>query len=160
VLRLLGHGLRVNFQIETADGLVLCPSDPNDSNFMIDDKGNLWAIDFGRTCFLPASFVSYSLTMSSDVFVQSVAPRVTYPRSANLPAMTALQLRLSWSFLTTTHWVSNRGSIQSRRAALLAQPSHRCYRHAASVWLYRERRRAADFVGGVRTCTAISVCHE
>lgn len=87
MLRLSGNGLRVNFQIEIADGLVLCPSDPDDSNFMIDDEGNLWAIDFGRTCFLPSSFVSYSLTSSSDVFVQSVARRVNYPRSANLQAM-------------------------------------------------------------------------
>jgi hypothetical protein len=89
VLRRIGNGLRVNFQIETADGLVLCPSDPNDSNFMIDDEGKLWAIDFGRTCFLPSSFVSYSLTMSSDAFVQSVARRVEYVQSANLPGMSA-----------------------------------------------------------------------
>ena len=84
-----GNGLRVNFQIEAADGLVLCPSDPNDSNFIIDDEGNLWVIDFGRTCFLPPSFVSYSLTSSSDVFVQKVARRLNYPRSANLQAMYA-----------------------------------------------------------------------
>jgi hypothetical protein len=89
VLRLSGNSLRVNFQIESVDGLVLCPSDPNDSNFMIDDEGNLWAIDFGRTCFPPPSFVSYSLTSSSDVFVQSVARRVNYPLSANLRAMYA-----------------------------------------------------------------------
>jgi hypothetical protein len=56
---------------------------------MIDDEGNLWAIDFGRTCFPPPSFVSYSLTSSSDVFVQSVARRVNYPLSANLRAMYA-----------------------------------------------------------------------
>jgi hypothetical protein len=87
VLRLPGNGLRVNFQMETADGLVLCPSDPND--FMIDDEGNLWVIDFGRTCFLPSSFVSYSLTMTSDAFVYSVARHVNYPRSANLAAMRA-----------------------------------------------------------------------
>jgi hypothetical protein len=87
VLRPLGNGLRVSFQAETTDGLVLCPSDPNDSNFMIDDEGRLWAIDFGRTCFLPSSFVSYSLTMSSNAFVQCVARRVNYPLSANLPAM-------------------------------------------------------------------------
>jgi len=87
VLRPFGNTLRVNFQLETVDDLVLCPSDPNDSNFMIDDKGKLWAIDFGRTCFLPPSFVPYSLTTSSDVFVQCVARRVNYPLSANLLAM-------------------------------------------------------------------------
>jgi len=94
VLRLLGNGLHVSFQTETADGLVLCPSDPNDSNFMIDQESKLWAIDFGRTCFLPSSFVSYSLTMSSDVFVQSVARRLNYPLSANLRAMRAASGRL------------------------------------------------------------------
>ena len=94
VLRPLGNDLHVNFQIETADGLVLCPSDPHDSNFMIDDEGKLWAIDFGRTCFLPSSFMSYSLMTSSNVFVQSVAHRVNYPLSANLRAMSAASGRL------------------------------------------------------------------
>ena len=87
VLRTFGNSLRVNFQTETVDGLVLCLSDPNDSNFMIDDDGKLWAIDFGRTCFLPSSFISYSLTMSSDVFVKCIAHQVNYPLSANLRAM-------------------------------------------------------------------------
>ena len=54
---------------------------------MIDSENKLWAIDFGRTCFLPSSFVSYSLTMSSDIFVQSVAHFLSYPQSANLVAM-------------------------------------------------------------------------
>jgi len=94
-LRISGYGDRVNFQIETADGLVLCPSDPNDSNFMIDDEGNLWVIDFGRTCFLPSSFVSYSLTMTSDIFVLTVARRVNYPRSANLTPMLAASGRMT-----------------------------------------------------------------
>ena len=61
---------------------------------MIDRKGKLWAIDFGRTCFLPSSFVFYSLTMSSDVFVKSVARFLNYPRSANLAAMSAASGRL------------------------------------------------------------------
>lgn len=95
VLRPLGNrNLRVDFRNETLDGLVLCLSDPNASNFMIDDTGKLWAIDFGRTCFLPPSFVSYSLTTSSDVFVQRVARRVNYPLSANLRAMSIASGRL------------------------------------------------------------------
>ena len=40
VLLLLGN---VDLQIETAEGLVFCPSDPNDSDFMIDNEGKLWA---------------------------------------------------------------------------------------------------------------------
>ena len=94
VLRRSGTGLRVDFQTETADGLVLCLSDPNDSNFMIDDEGKLWAIDFGRTCFLPPSFMSYSLRWSSDVFVRHVARHVNFPRSTNLEAMTEAAGRL------------------------------------------------------------------
>jgi hypothetical protein len=90
VLRPLGDD-RVDFQ---TDDMVLCPSDPNDCNFMIDREGKLWAIDFGRTCFLPSSFVSYSLTMSSDVFVGRVARFLKYPRSANLVAMSAASGRL------------------------------------------------------------------
>ena len=89
MLRILGRDLRVDFQTETADGLVLCPSDLNASNFMIDNEEKLWAIDFGRTCFLPASFMSYSLASSSDVFMQSIARRINYPRSTNLRAMSA-----------------------------------------------------------------------
>ncbi|PIL29040.1 hypothetical protein GSI_09088 [Ganoderma sinense ZZ0214-1] len=94
VLRLAGTHLRVDFQNETADGLVLCPSDPNSANFIVDNEGHLWAIDFGRTPFLPPSFVSYSLTSSSDSFVQSVARYIAYPPSANLVAMRAAAGRL------------------------------------------------------------------
>lgn len=95
VLRLSeDNSLHVDFQTETANGLVLCPSDPNDSNFIIDNDGYLWAIDFGRTSFLPPSFVSYSLTNSADRFVQSIARRVTHPPSTNLPAMRAASGRL------------------------------------------------------------------
>ncbi|KAI5982254.1 hypothetical protein EDD15DRAFT_155476 [Pisolithus albus] len=49
VLRIQGQGLRVDFQTETANGLILCPSDLNASNFIIDDEEKTWAIDFGRT---------------------------------------------------------------------------------------------------------------
>ncbi|KAI0040781.1 hypothetical protein FA95DRAFT_1502339 [Auriscalpium vulgare] len=49
----------------------------------------LWAVDFGRTCFLPSSFVSYALMTSPNVFVQRVARCVNYPKSANLHAMDA-----------------------------------------------------------------------
>lgn len=87
VFRLLGLGLKVNFRTETANGLVLCPSDLHDTNFMVDIMGNLWAIDFGRTCFLPPSFVSYSLIQSLEVFGRRVARVVNYPRSANFQAM-------------------------------------------------------------------------
>ena len=86
--------LRVDLQTESADGLVLCPSDPNDCNFMIDDEGNLWVIDFGRTCFLPPSFMSFSLTTSFNAFVRIIARRLNYPPSPNLKAMSVASGRL------------------------------------------------------------------
>ncbi|KAF9485761.1 hypothetical protein BDN70DRAFT_870631 [Pholiota conissans] len=95
VLRSIGIDLRVNFKSETEDGLVLCLADPNDSNFMIDDKeGKMWAIDFGHACFLPPSFVSYSLTRTSRVFIQRLARRVNYPPSDNVRAMSIASGRL------------------------------------------------------------------
>ncbi|KAI5992973.1 hypothetical protein EDD15DRAFT_2367773 [Pisolithus albus] len=89
VLRIQGQGFRVDFQTETANGLVLCPSDLRPSNFIIDDEERVWAIDFDSTCFLPPSFMSFSLTKSPDVFTQCVARRLQYPLSANLVAMYA-----------------------------------------------------------------------
>lgn len=70
VLHLSGYNLCVHFQNEIANGLVLCPSDPNDTNFMTNNDENLWAIDFGLTNFLPPSFVNYSLSSSSNSFVK------------------------------------------------------------------------------------------
>lgn len=75
------------------NGLVLCLSDPNDSNFIVDDEGKLWVIDFGRTCFLPPSFVSYSLSTTSDVFVCKLAQIINYPQSANLGGLDIVSRR-------------------------------------------------------------------
>ena len=89
MLRLSGVGcdVHVNFKTETTDGLVLCPSNPSDSNFIIDNEGSVWAINFGHMCFLPPSFISYLLTMSRNVFADSIACCVNYPQSANFEAM-------------------------------------------------------------------------
>ncbi|KAI9512712.1 hypothetical protein F5148DRAFT_973101, partial [Russula earlei] len=77
----------VNFQSEITDGLVLCPSDLDDTNIMVDNTGTIWAIDFGRTCFLPSSFMDYSSRSSSKPFGQRMAGLVDYPKSDNYPAM-------------------------------------------------------------------------
>ena len=87
MLRLVGIDSRVNFRTEAANGLVLCPSDLDHSNFMVDSMRKIWAIDFGRMCFLPSSFVYYSLKMSSNAFGQHVARLVNYLKSANFSAM-------------------------------------------------------------------------
>jgi hypothetical protein len=79
--------LSVDFSSETAEGLVLCPSDIDPSNFIIDSKGILFAIDFGRTGYMPPSYVSYSLLKSWKLFTRMVASLVQYPKSPNLDAM-------------------------------------------------------------------------
>ncbi|KAH9951159.1 hypothetical protein B0H21DRAFT_818644 [Amylocystis lapponica] len=78
--------LRVDYTGEIAEGLVLCPSDIDPSNFIVDREGKVFAIDFGRTCYMPPSYVSYSLTHWKP-FTKRVASLVKYPESANLYAM-------------------------------------------------------------------------
>ena len=82
------RGLSVDYSSETAEGLVLCPNDIDPSNFIINSEGTVFAIDFGRTSYMPPSFVSY--TFESDLatyFTRLVARRVNYPKTANLLAM-------------------------------------------------------------------------
>jgi hypothetical protein len=80
------QNLKVDLSSETAEGLVLCPSDIDAANFMIDSNGTLFAIDFGRTGYMPPSFVSYAL-QNTKPFTRMVARLVEYPISANLTAM-------------------------------------------------------------------------
>jgi hypothetical protein len=76
----------VDFSNETTDGLVLCPSDIDPSNFIIDSEGTVFAIDFGRTGYMPPSFVAYSL-LSWKPFTQLVARKINYPKFVNLTGM-------------------------------------------------------------------------
>ena len=61
---------------------------------MIDGEGQLWAIGFGHTCFLPLSFVSFSLRLSSNIFVKCIARHLNNPSSENFEAMVAASGRL------------------------------------------------------------------
>lgn len=79
----------VQFGKEAQEDLVLCPSDLNAANFLVDESGRLWVIDFGRTCFMPRSFLSYSLNKSYDPFTRLVQSVVQYPEHPNLKAMVA-----------------------------------------------------------------------
>jgi hypothetical protein len=76
----------VDFSGETAEGLVLCPSNIDPSNFIISSEGTAFAIDFARTGYMPPSFVSYSLAHWKP-FTRMVARLVQYPKSLNLIAM-------------------------------------------------------------------------
>jgi hypothetical protein len=54
---------------------------------MVGATGKLWSIDFGRTCFLPPSFVYYSLKRAPSFFGRCVAYLAKYPESPNYTAM-------------------------------------------------------------------------
>ena len=106
---------RVDFRTEAANGLVLCPSDIDETGFMVDREGKLWSIDFGRTCFLPPSFVTYSLKEPQSYFARCVAYLIKWPDSPNFEGMynaagqfviyggDDLCMRLS---LITFHWMA------------------------------------------------------
>ncbi|KAH8824854.1 hypothetical protein DL96DRAFT_1530672 [Flagelloscypha sp. PMI_526] len=80
--------VRVDFVSETEEeGLLLCLADLDDSNFMVDERNTLWAIDFGCTSYMPRSYVSYSLNMSEKPFTLLLQHYVNFPRSSNLHAM-------------------------------------------------------------------------
>jgi hypothetical protein len=81
------QGLSVDYSSEIAGGLVLCPNDIDPSNFIIDSEGMVFAIDFGRTGYMPPSYVSYSFESDWAKFARLVARLVKYPKSANLLAM-------------------------------------------------------------------------
>jgi len=65
----VSQGLGVDYSGETAEGLVVCPNDIDPSNFIIDWKGTVFAIEFkfGRTGYIPVppSYVSCSLESAS-----------------------------------------------------------------------------------------------
>jgi predicted unusual protein kinase regulating ubiquinone biosynthesis (AarF/ABC1/UbiB family) len=85
--KLASQRLTVDFSSETAaEGLVLCPSDIDASNFIIDNEGTVFAIDFGRTGYMPPSFVAYSLEHWKP-FTRLVAREIKFPKSANLDPM-------------------------------------------------------------------------
>ena len=75
----------------------MCPSDLDDTNFMIDDAGKLWSIDFGHTCFLPPAFVYFSFKRAPRRFGKCVAFLVNYPKSTNYAAM---DIAAGWLVIT------------------------------------------------------------
>src|SRR5258706_14777599 len=79
----------VDFKAEVKlQGMRLCPSDMDKSNFLRDTDGNIVAIDFGATCFLPPSFFSFALQVGGS-YTQLLARVINYPRSAQLNGMLA-----------------------------------------------------------------------
>ncbi|KAF5313761.1 hypothetical protein D9619_013716 [Psilocybe cf. subviscida] len=91
ILALRRLGQTVDFATEVREqGLRLCPSDLDNSNFLLNTNGTIVAIDFGATCFLPPSFFSFALYVSTrSIFHQLLAREIetAYPRSAQLSNM-------------------------------------------------------------------------
>lgn len=85
----------VDFKTEVkAQGMHLCPGDMDKSNFLRDINGNIVAIDFGSTCFLPPSFFSFALLVGGP-YTQLLAGLINYPRSAQLSEM----LTAAWALV-------------------------------------------------------------
>ena len=83
----MGVSQRVSFHDEALNGLRLCPSDINRTNFKKGLQGKIVALDFDATCFLPPSFFAFAMAAAEDRFTRLVAKYVKYPASSNLEAM-------------------------------------------------------------------------
>ncbi|KAF9482340.1 hypothetical protein BDN70DRAFT_853589 [Pholiota conissans] len=87
ILAFVGRPLRVDFEPEVAEhGLPLCPCDMNPKNFIKDRSGQIVAIDFGATCFLPTSFFAFALLLG-DHFTHLISQKIEYPASPQLNAL-------------------------------------------------------------------------
>ena len=78
---------RVNLVDDARDGLYLCPCDLNPANFKKGPEGNIIALDFAASCFVPRSFIAASLNMMDDYFSRRVAQRVNYQGSNDVSAI-------------------------------------------------------------------------
>ena len=93
----MGVPERVSFNDEILDGLRLCPSDINRTNFKKGLQGEIIVLDFDATCFLPPSFFAFAMATGEDSFTRLVARYVKYPASANLEAMLAASWHKQYS---------------------------------------------------------------
>ena len=68
-------------------GLRLFSCDIQPRNFMKRQGGQLFALDFRATCFVPRSFVAVAMEMCRDAFNRMVATEITYPVSDDVVAI-------------------------------------------------------------------------
>jgi len=78
---------RVDLVADTKGGLSLCLSDIHPRNFRKSIDGQLYAFDFGATCFMPPSFVGVAMRKSEDPFCYQVAQKIKYIQSEEVSAM-------------------------------------------------------------------------
>ena len=78
---------RVNIVADAGSGLRLCPCDIQPRNFKKRQDGQLFALDFRATCFVPPSFVAVAMKKCQDTFGRMVATKVTYRMSDDVLAL-------------------------------------------------------------------------
>ncbi|KAJ3518415.1 hypothetical protein NMY22_g13688 [Coprinellus aureogranulatus] len=89
VLKIMKDRRRVNIVAEAEKGLFLCPSDLNPGNFRKSTAGELFALDFTATCFLPPSFFAVAVSRAfGNIFCRQVAQKVNYERPEDSVAIT------------------------------------------------------------------------
>ena len=78
---------RVDLVADAESGLRLCPCDIQPRNFKRGQDGQLFALDFHATCFVPPSFVAVAMKKCQDTFGRRVAMKITYPMSDDVSAL-------------------------------------------------------------------------
>ncbi|KAF8343681.1 hypothetical protein F5887DRAFT_886426 [Amanita rubescens] len=78
---------RVDIVADAKSGLCLCPCDIQPRNFKKRQDGQLFALDFRATCFMPRCFVGVAMEKSQDTFGRAVATQIMYPLSGDVLAM-------------------------------------------------------------------------
>ena len=87
ILKHMKNGWHVNIVADAESGLYLCSSDIQPANFKKYDHGQLVALDFRATCFMPRSFMGVAMKKTQNHFCQMVARKITYPESDDVSAM-------------------------------------------------------------------------
>ncbi|KAJ7716386.1 hypothetical protein DFH07DRAFT_354803 [Mycena maculata] len=87
ILKYMKDPRRVDLVADAKSGLCLCPCDIQPRNFKKRQDGQLFALDFRATCFMPRSFVGVAMKKSQDTFGRRVAKQISYPLSDDVSAM-------------------------------------------------------------------------
>lgn len=133
----MGRGERVSFMSEVeaeVNGLCLCPSDMNRTNFMKDQGGRIVALDFCVGCCLPPSFFAFALREGEN-FTQLIAKKVKHFASTRLNAM------LTASYGLVPYGTNKIGEYITLRSFLYLAPRDYCKLTEFNV-LHRSSARA------------------
>ncbi|KAJ8502874.1 hypothetical protein ONZ45_g11353 [Pleurotus djamor] len=88
ILKFMQRKTRVDLVTESKDGLFLCPCDVDPGNFRKrSSDGQMFALDFFSSCFLPPSFFALAMFLSPNRFSKEVAMKVTHPSPKYMLAM-------------------------------------------------------------------------